>query len=337
MSAFSLLRRHTAVLHVGLHKTGSTSIQESLKKAQNDGVLTGAVYLRSAPSNHSYVVAPAFGSEGNTPYYTRLKFGGRLPLGSMTAEAARQVIADGVHEARTRHLPLIISAEDFCCLTPAEVLDVRDFLDELGVATTRVIAYIRPVESWANSYAAQLVKQGLRTIPEVLENPPYPMFREYLQKYVEVFGPKRMTVRPLDRATLAGGSVLQDLLHRSARPNRNADVAELRRNVSPNLDQLRLVSLFTEVARANGLRVDLKKMQSKLHRFREDSAYPDFALPRETLDDIQQKASGDASWLVSTFSLDRGFLEKPSADVAKDVLLDPIRDVDLVQYIAAQA
>lgn len=325
------------VLHIGLHKTGSTSIQESLKRAQSDHILRGAIYLQSAPSNHSYVMAPAFGSPRHRSYYRRIKFGGRVPLNSMDPDAARELVSVGIEEAAAVGVPLVISAEDLCCLTPEEVRGLKTYLDQQDVVRTKVVVYVRPIEAWANSYAAQLVKQGLRTIQEVLEDPPYPRYREFLEKYSEAFGASAMTIRPLDRAALAGGSVLRDFLHLAAPSHSNDSVEELRRNVSPSLDQLRLVSRFTEVVRANKLRINIKKMQSHLNRFHAENGDVAFALPRETLDRIQEMSGPDVQWLMENSTLERDFLEESSGHVPEDVLRSPVRDVDFVTYIAALA
>ena len=45
-----------AILHIGMHKTGSSSIQETLARVP----LQGAVYLLPETPNHSAVLSQAF-------------------------------------------------------------------------------------------------------------------------------------------------------------------------------------------------------------------------------------------------------------------------------------
>ncbi|WP_062206367.1 glycosyltransferase family 61 protein [Demequina salsinemoris] len=321
------------ILHFGLHKTGTTAIQETLRRAQRKGTLQGVFYLNAKPSNHSYVMAPAFGSRKNIDYYTRVKFGGRIPLGAMTQDEARSLLVNSLEEARHRRVPLIVSSEDMSMLTSREVRAMRNFLKAYGVPRVRCVVYVRPIEAWSNSYAAQLVKQGLRTVSEVLDDPPYPIFRDYIGKYVEVFGAENVTIRPFDRAELVNGSVVADLLHVVA-PDHEQALEELRANESPNLDQLRLVSRLTELIRRGKFRGDVKRMQSGLGNFRAGKNAKAFALPRETLDRARALGSDDAEWLVANSSIDRAFLDSRGKSVSREELLAPVTDVDLAEYIA---
>ncbi|MCQ3828320.1 hypothetical protein HXX02_02565 [Microbulbifer elongatus] len=148
------------VLHLGFHKTGSTSIQKTCFK--NGRVLAdnGWVYPRlklsgKSFSNHSRFLFSLF-SESSDSYLPNVKDG--RPLGVINAEIAKSV-SSGVAEGRSVGKKLLISGEDISRLSSKELLKLRSFAESHARAV-RVLVYVRPPWSYFNSAVQQRVKAG---------------------------------------------------------------------------------------------------------------------------------------------------------------------------------
>jgi hypothetical protein len=195
------------LVHIGTHKTGSTSIQRSLDRAAAGGGL-GFAYPRfdrplARGMNHK-VLYWIHHDYQHLPPRIRSKF---------PAEAtARGELRDGLR----RHIrdvlaPLervVLSAEALSLLTRSEVDELIVDLREAGFERLHVVVYVRhPV-----SYYLSLVQQELKSthLPTSPEQHRYG-FRPAIEAWSERDGVE-VTVRPFDRSRLESGCVVRDFL-----------------------------------------------------------------------------------------------------------------------------
>ena len=186
------------VLHLGSHKTGSTSIQNALKRYDDGDTL----YADLGNANHSAPLFTAF-SERKYGYHIWVKQG--LTRQQIDQRGATALVQLNQHLARTDRHTLILSAEDLSLLYPAEVEALLSMLRGAG-RSLLVICYVRHPLDYAVSVCQQLIKGGSNQLPELFS----PAYRRRLEPYLERLHPEELVVRQFDRIHLQDGCVVAD-------------------------------------------------------------------------------------------------------------------------------
>lgn len=189
-------------LHVGMHKTGSTSIQETLSGVckpkgwrllmpggrANMGKAICSMFSTN-PLKHSF-----FGKLG----YTEERI---LKEGAITRRRLTRSLQNCQRDT------VIISAETMSALLRKdEIQAMKDFLQPL-CEEIRVIGYVRPPVSFKNSIFQEAVKhgKGVFNIAEVKVN-----YRRRFKKFDDVFGQENVILRKFDPATFPHQCIVAD-------------------------------------------------------------------------------------------------------------------------------
>lgn len=272
-------------LHVGGHRTGSTSIQQTMAASRKALLRAGLVY----PDNVS---------------------GARHRLGCRVAHhhlaEAREGLPrhlDAIH-AHYRGEEYLVSSEGFETLTLPERLEAMRALRAV-FGDVRVVYYLREPVGLAVSKAARQIKAGRQTFAEVAAKPPLPSLRRQVEWWTEAAGPDSLVLRVYDRARLVNGDVVDDILAVVGRDASALRLTRRERNASLSLPLALALSEKIEARRANGDR-------ARWRRPRRVGAGPPFALPRASLAAIGDAAAADVAWLRET----RGIVFPPSRHVA---------------------
>lgn len=187
------------LLHVGLHKTGSTSIQNSLK-----GYAASRIkYLDLGPPNHSVPIRAAFTDSAHPE-----KEGVHARVGRTAEELAemRRDVLERLHkQLSSRDFDkFVISGEGITQLSAESLREFKALLDKY-VDPIRVFAYVRDPGGFAISDFQQRIKAGYSGYE--LGKPNY---RARLEKFLEVFGRDHFSAKVFARDSLKGGSVVTD-------------------------------------------------------------------------------------------------------------------------------
>lgn len=225
----------TVYLHIGLHKTGTSSLQAWLKKNKPALQRLGYLYPRTGWTS---------GGHHNLAYELlgRKRFSeapGRLA--ELEAEIASSPNA-------------ILSSEEFEFL---ELSDVRRLKAALGEREARIVVYLRRQDALVASSYAQQVKMGARMKPfsdylrASLYNPRFD-FAQLLGRWAGVFGPDSLNVGVVSAET-AGPRLFDDFLGRVRLP----EAADLPRppkrlNESPSAVEIEIIRRATDRARRPG-------------------------------------------------------------------------------------
>lgn len=195
----------TAILHVGMGKTGSTSIQYSLDAAD----LPLHHYVRTGGSNHSDVFIALFGPDNHRRNLFQIREGrSDAALREQQTEWRRALKA----ELRDTRKPAVIFSAEALAMPNADAGAVAALRDILAPHFDRfqVIGYVRPPISYLQSSFQQRVKCGewsrLTLTPLA--------YRSRFEKFDRLFGRENVTLVKFDRATLAGGDVVLDFTRR---------------------------------------------------------------------------------------------------------------------------
>jgi nucleoid DNA-binding protein len=193
------------VVHMGMHKTGTTSIQESLNNLEDDKF----VYAKLGNyANHSLPVYSAF---ADNPASHHLHRASRRDDDAVRAYVAR-VWADFDRSfAKARGRTLLISGEDIGVLPDRLLIKLRDYLRG-RVDEVKVVGYVRSPAGFVQSHFQQRVKSAtVRSFdPEAM----YRSYRDSFEKFDTVFGRENVTLWKFNPAAFSEGCVVQDFCAR---------------------------------------------------------------------------------------------------------------------------
>ncbi|RYH01067.1 hypothetical protein EU805_15840 [Salipiger sp. IMCC34102] len=221
----------TVVLHVGMHKTGTTSIQQSLG-GFDDGRTAYADlrHLRGRQVNHGYGLTAMFRADPR-PFGIHQRMGrSAAAMASIRRAWLRKLDAALALEREQ----LILSGEAIAMLKEPELQALRDHLLR-HAERVRVIAYVREPVGYISSMYQQHIKMGQRRMLTAL---PAPEYRMKLKKFQRLFGAENVTFRPFDRDRMVGGSTLTDFANQIGI---TAPADHVLANESYSLDAIRLL------------------------------------------------------------------------------------------------
>lgn len=202
------------ILHIGLHKTGTTSIQAFLQRnnaaLQNKGVgfYQGMVF----PENHVELHAASIRPERQSGYKNRTG----LIVEHLYIEEVRQRVMQFVAASDARRL--IFSNEGLSLLRYVDELEMLKSLFPTG--TFKVVVYLRNVADYLHAYEAQLHKNP-ETLPQQIDKDsfaytePDTWLRDYsarLEPFQQVFGSANVLVQDYDQAMGSYGNVIPSFL-----------------------------------------------------------------------------------------------------------------------------
>ena len=182
------------ILHIGVHKTGTTSIQSALKHYEKEGVKVASF----REENHSIPMYTIF-SENRYDYHIwKFLNATRRDID----QKKRHYLQALERDLKNKSLhTLIISGEDMSALAANEVVTLSEFIHSFGWHS-EVIAYARSPLSWLTSNTQQMVKNGMQ-VPKS-----HPFIKGRLQNYVNAFGLNRISVFDFDEAVSQDKSIV---------------------------------------------------------------------------------------------------------------------------------
>jgi hypothetical protein len=276
-----------AVVHIGIHKTGSSSIQQ-------------AVHGRLRELRRCGIVYPAIRNCSRLTILFR-DHRERDPVVKVRGLDSPQLIAD--HCARLSdslrrtlaadHRVALLSGEELSRLTHSEVERFHSWFDGYDV---HVIAYLREPRAWASSQAQQLVKAGYTLQEAVTKRALKPGFRERLSPWLTFYGRDRISVFDFDVAKLYPGGITSHFAEQIGLPNKlKAKMAGVRVNEGLSEEAVAQLSAWNEQHTGRPSAERLEAMQRL--------GGPPFVLDVEVLDRIDRQSKADVEWVQETFGL----------------------------------
>lgn len=200
------------VLHIGMAKTGTSSIQDALGNGAELLADQQVYYPPWQPFNHSFTFPVLFkGNAASSFHYKRLSPISDEDWASELERLRRDWIghfesfSDGV---------CVISAEALPGLSVKEIGKLQDFVKPYFDDIT-AIAYVRdPVDS-IRSLWEQEVKEMVDPVggEELLADTKRRHRYHFLQRWAEVLGNEHLIVRPLKSESLIDNSLIADFFH----------------------------------------------------------------------------------------------------------------------------
>ena len=306
-----------AYIHIGLPKTGSTSIQKSLFQGSKKLLKDGVLYPDLDNIQHLGIVPLFLASPENFGKVRKLGLNRQEALqwaSAQQAELDRQI-------ERSRADCCILSSEFFSKLESVdEVANFKAFLDD-RFEQYQIVAYVREPGSLFCSSLNQFIKSGNSSFREY----PTPQTfnsrnRERLQRYVDCFGSERMDVVKFSRDYLYEGDVVRDFLKR-AQFSGSIDVVNGNQSL-PGAILATMVTLNRHIPKwVDGqLNPNWSQLRSRLIRLVEEdsqlASLPPLRIEKEAWRHLIARNHRDESqWLDDTFFAGKTVFSAPSPEV----------------------
>ncbi len=188
-----------AIIHIPMHKTGTSSVQQAFK-GYDDGTMR---YVRLDAANHSHSICAIFQNPN--------KKSERFSRGGYNKDVfARrdQIKVDLNRELKLDRQKFIISGEGLVHLSAREIGVFLKFLERRDIKAN-FVAYIREPVGFSSSSFQQQVKAEFARFQCVR-----PQYRERFQPFLDVAGPDAVAFADFSRDRLRNGSIVSDFAHR---------------------------------------------------------------------------------------------------------------------------
>lgn len=193
------------IIHCGMPKTGSSSIQHTLCHAPS-GVL---------PFQYVYVDKPnltdlvgAVWHQNPAVFHTNRKLGLTPAQAQRKRDRLQQLLAEQINKVEGDGL---ISAEGFYFLSESGLRAFYDWVSSF-VDSILVVGYVRPPKSFMESAFQQGLKGG--NFASLNLERVFPQYRKRLEKFDLVFGRENVQFWKFDRESFRGGDVVEDFCTR---------------------------------------------------------------------------------------------------------------------------
>jgi hypothetical protein len=209
-------------LHIGTHKTGSTSVQEFLNNNRDSLRERGIEFYKGSiiESNHIELYLSAIDETKDSLARRSLKIGSLSELRTRT----KREIGDFLDRSSARSV--IFSTEGLSLLRSQDELNLLHDILNAGVNEVGVICVLRKKEEFLSAYRKQILKAPGR---RPSDNPKSCLYVEkdswltdyesLLEGYGGLFGRKNLHVIDYDAELVAHGDVLPAILKEMGIPN----------------------------------------------------------------------------------------------------------------------
>lgn len=240
------MRNNIVVIHVGIHKTGSSSIQDSLKLDANIITLNkvGINTIRCLPANHSEFIQSAF-SDRPDLYHSNVNKGLDSSMIAAIIQSKKEQIATEL--SMVCNSTIIFSAEDACVLSVVGITKLQKFIYEVAGsdANIRVVAFCRDPIDYVESAVQQNVKGNRMTIDKSARLHVSKTADRYLtlwRNFTEVFSESNVHILSFDECIKSQYGIFSEFMNFIG--VENLQLKEVKSNESICSDLVRLLSLL---------------------------------------------------------------------------------------------
>ncbi|MCB1706231.1 MAG: hypothetical protein KDI17_15310 [Halioglobus sp.] len=291
------------IIHIGGDKTGSTSIQRSLR-THREKLLVESDFLY--PFSGWHAVLGSFFSKNPEDYIANRDRG--LTDRKQIKERDRIYFKnfENALNSAIGAKSIIVSYEGFIQADVSVLEGLRDYGESLANEVI-VVVYVRPPISWALSAMSQRVKSGRRPFPD--EKAPCTPYRKRLEQVVKVFGKSRVNVRRFDRRSLINGDIVNDFLSHCGVPKvtyEGIQVDKSKTNSSLSLEGL----LYGDAVIKEMTRRDLvtaytaEGFKDRIGQFLVHIPGNRIAISEKYSQELLQRFRGDHDYLFTEFGVD---------------------------------
>lgn len=263
-----------------MHKTGSSSIQETLRNYRCGGFK----YAELGSSNHSVPMVTIFSEN-------RHSYGNHLSLGRTSSEIdefkkkSEDFLLADLNDIDVENL--IISGEEISYLSYKSVIEIKNYFKNYFDKII-VLAYVRDPIGFSNSAFQEVVKGGYRG-----SKIPQPLYRSRFEKFIDVFGCENVHFRLFDKNNFSGESVVKDFCSWVNLPFNSLE--EKRINESLPKEVVALTYLFNKKGSLSSGAPELVIARNKMLRILSRYFFGKFKLPNSLI--LNEIDYDDLDWI----------------------------------------
>ncbi|WP_373506290.1 sulfotransferase family 2 domain-containing protein [Aestuariivirga sp.] len=301
------------VLHIGMHKTGTTSIQNSLKELDDADFYYARV---GGTPNHSIPVYSVFANDPK-----RHKLNKTRAKMKNFVQSARRDLKNSIETANGR--TLVISGEGLVRWKRDEIAKMQKFLARNGYDDVDVVAYVRSPAAFLSSATQQRIKGGSFKAFEVERS--VPDYRGKFKKFDAAFGRDKVRLFKFDPAAFVKNDVVLDFCSKVGIPESSINV--MRKNESITKVAAQIIYQYCQISEQEGLPPVRGGMGEKLSIALNTLDATKFRLSPALVKHILAKHAGDTEWMEQRLgcSLEEDLGEERPDDIKSvDDLLSPV-------------
>lgn len=239
----------TIFLHVGVGKTGTTTLQLFLEM-HRAALAARGLHVATAPQSRNHRALAMYALDDTV--IDNARKAKKLTTPAAIANYRNALLARVRDEAATAGLTedtsLVFSSEQLTRLKqPSEFARLRDLLSHYGRHKIKIVAYLRRQDQYYASSYSQYIKGGqdIDMVPtaSLMKQSVYDL-RRFLDGWAQAFGQENIIVRVFERFQLKDGDVISDFLD-VVGVRDNADLARPpRQNESLDVNTVRYLRLL---------------------------------------------------------------------------------------------
>ncbi|MGP4963625.1 hypothetical protein [Psychrobacter celer] len=299
-------------LHVGMHKTGSSSIQEALF---NHKFISSTKYLNIGVANHSIPFYSLLtenpeqyhiNRRGNRNFYDCLKFNQK------NLEIIDQYISKSEEN-------IIISGEDISVLPTEKLETLKKFLVSY-FDSVQILIYIRSPHSFMSSGLQELIKNGLSGdgFDMLFSGTLYPSYQKIISKFDYVFGRSNVEIRLFDKEHLRDGDIVQDFI---STIGLQENIPSSTVNTSLSLEELSIFYIFNKYyIKGRDMNKDINNKSINLIDLVKPLALNKFKISKNLTKEVIIKNLQDIEWVSHRVNIDIEDLMEFSDDDEKVII-----------------
>jgi hypothetical protein len=292
-------------IHIGMPKTGSTSIQSHLAKRRRG---PGWRYIAIGKlANMNREMHAMFGTQPERWYWFKKQGMSREEIQQQGA-LMRDRLAQAITRSKAENL--ILSSEALSLIRPRGIRALRDFLKPL-CDEIKVVGYVRPPTGFTISSFQQAVKNGANSFSRVEG----PLYRFRFEKYDKIFGRKNVIFRKFEPSTFTGGCIVVDFCELlGIEPPQAGEVERL--NESLCREACGILYAYHKFGPGFGVGADVIRENGYLIRPLLAMEGPRFRFSHEFLQGATENLGQDVVWMEQRLGTS---LAEPVRDDATDV------------------
>lgn len=331
-------QRPAVVVHVGMSKTGTSTIQAVLHRSRRRLARRGILYPKSPGERRHIRLGLAMQPDDGV---VRQSVGWRRQAVSTPGEL-RPIFEEALFEELSvspRHV--VFSDEALFIADPEGIANMRELFDRIA-SSVRVVAYLRRQDGHLCSRYQQMVKREgeVRLLTERAEldlSDDYD-YHARLTTWRELMRPDQLVVRTFEPARFVGGSLVSDFLDATGLDLRAEQLVQVPpRNESIDAEAVEFLRVLNLHLQDLGTPPDRTLTNDVMNRLRPHTHGRTLTLPEPVLDDFM------ARWRQSNEGVARDFVgDAPQSHFAArqntrntttDQLLDPARFAALLDLV----
>jgi hypothetical protein len=304
------------IVHVGMHKTGSTSIQNFFSKVGKIGDIS---YFDLGHPNHAERIYSMFTKNG-VHIEHRKKGWSRDRIEDFKRDTEKR-IEKSIENCDSDRM--LISGEGILDLERDELSDMKRYLLR-NFERVRIVAYVRPPKEYMESFFQELIKLGLG---EFIVGNLFPKYRDIFEKFDRVFGEESVDLWLYDPANMVDNSVVTDFCHRIGVPC-ISEVSIPRNNPSLGMEALSILYIYRKFGPGYGVGPSVIKENLKTIEILRTIGGEKMRISSRLFEESLERHREHIEWIESRLGIDLRYVKDDTTRVVdrEEDLLRPPRE-----------